>query len=86
MSLITNQTDESTRMLTTKECGDNIKACQERLGHYKEVADSLLAEARIVAEIAIWDRMLFHLNNGEMITINDKQELHWINESKGKTN
>jgi hypothetical protein len=77
--LITDNSDKSVRMLTIADCESARKICEEKLGKFLvDESDQELAQAKIEAEIDIWDRIMFHLNNGEIITINDKKQIHWV--------
>jgi len=80
-----DQTDKSTRILTISDCEQNIKTCQEKLGNYIDSKDQDDAQIRLQAEIGIWARMIHHINNGEIVTINDKNQLHWVSGDSNKT-
>jgi len=83
--LITDNSDKSVRMLTIADCEESIKTCEDKLGEFLiDESDQELAQAKIEAEIAIWNRILFHLKNGEIITINDQKQIHWV-QSEAKT-
>jgi hypothetical protein len=84
--VIANLTDKSTRILTKEECEAGLaKSRKDLLIYQKENAPKekiYFSEA----EIAIWERLLFHIKNGETITINDKQEIHWLETNKKQVN
>jgi len=39
-------------------------------------------EKTIIVTLAVWERLKEHLANGEIITINDKEEILWFSDCK----
>ena len=39
-------------------------------------------EQHVTIQIAVWERLKEHLNNGEIITINEKEEVTWWSDTK----
>ena len=74
---MTATTDTTTRILTKEECLKEIKLAEKNLAIYQEEKAPEPKMLRIKMEIAVWDRLLEHLQNGEIVTINSKKEIQW---------
>jgi len=84
--LIIDLTDKSTRILTKDKCEEELARSIKELSIYKKEKAPKEKINYSKAKVAIWERVLFHVNNGEIITINDKQEIHWLETSKIQVN
>ena len=84
--IITDLTDKSTRILTKEECEAELTKSREDLLIYKKENAPKDKTSHCEAEIAIWERLLFHINNGEIITINDKKEIQLLETNKRQGN
>jgi hypothetical protein len=84
--IITNYTDKSTRMITKEKCKAELAKVREDLLIYKKEKAPKEKIDFSEAKIAVWKRILVHINNGETITINDKQEIHWLEANKIQVN
>jgi hypothetical protein len=68
-------------MVTKEECLENIAKANAALLIYLKEEAPIEKQYNVEAEMAIWDRVLEHLENGEIITIDDKTRLHWVQET-----
>lgn len=84
--IINNYTDKSTQMITKEKCKAEIAKAREDLLIYKKEKAPKEKIDLVEAKIAVWKRILVHINNGETITINDKQEIHWLETKKIQVN
>ena len=84
--LIPDFTDKSTRILTKDKCEEELARSIKELSIYKKEKAPKEKINYSEAKVAIWKRVLFHVNNCEIITINDKQEIHWLETSKIQVN
>lgn len=84
--IITDLTDKSTRILTKKECQAELIKSRKDLVIYKRENSPKEKISRCEAEIAIWERFLFHINNGETITINAKKQIQLLETNKKQGN
>lgn len=76
--VIANQVDKSTHLMTMEECRKKIQVCQRNIKMLEDMDAPEEQQLLVGAELAVWMRIMHHLNNGEIITINDKGEIQWI--------
>ena len=72
---------EGTRLLTEEDCAKGLEKATSDLKIYIQEDAPLEKRYRAEAEIAIWTRLLEHLHVGELVTINNKNEIHWLPEA-----
>ena len=84
--IITDLTDKSTRILTKEECEAELTKSRNDLLIYQKENVPKEKLSRCEAEIAIWERLLFHISNGETITINNKKEIQLLETNKERAN
>ena len=82
----TNFTDKSTLLITKEKCKAELAKVRKDLLIYKKEKAPKEKIDLLEAKIAVWKRILVHINNGETITINDKQEIHWLETNKIQVN
>jgi len=73
------------RMLTKEECAENAAKANEALLIYIKEEAPIDKRHKAEADKAIWERIIEHLDNGEIITIDEETRIHWV-QSASKNN
>ncbi len=84
--MITDLTDKSTRILTKEECEVELTRLRNDLLIYQKENAPEEKTSHCEAKIAVWERVLFHIDNGEIVTINDKKEIQLLEINKKQGN
>jgi len=84
--MITDLTDKSTRILTKEECEVELTRLRNDLLIYQKENAPEEKTSHCEAKIAVWERVLFHIDNDEIITINDKKEIQLLEINKKQGN
>ena len=70
-------------LLTKDFCNGKIRELSEQKNQYAfGWGKSEEEEKTIIVTLAVWERLKEHLNNGEIITINEKEEVTWWSDCK----
>ena len=66
------------RLITKEECVEKILKAEADLKIYQKEKAPPEKKDRAKAMKILWERIGFHIDNGEIITMDNESRIHWV--------